>query len=201
MAAIKKVYRNGPCKLKVEADTNRCLYRYDPIFHVADVSCEYDLLSMVGGMYQPFYREIIEQHGLVIKTVEVLGNPWVYDKVVDVQQVSREEDSGLAASHISKPARPTRSTTLYGRFSPWGGRGLQGGGSIFRSESRAKPKEISVNEGYKMTTFRLRLPKGDVEAVKDIARVESCKRQDDIRWTDLVRSALRVMVRERRPIE
>ncbi len=51
-----------------------------------------------------------------------------------------------------------------------------------------------------ITTFRIRLPIGDVAAVKDLARVESCKMQDDIRWTDLVRMALAALVRDKKVI-
>lgn len=51
-----------------------------------------------------------------------------------------------------------------------------------------------------MTTFRIRLPLHEVEAVKELARAVSCIRQSDIRWTDLMREALRVMAREQRPV-
>ena len=51
-----------------------------------------------------------------------------------------------------------------------------------------------------MTTFRIRLPLSDVEQVKDLARTESCRRHETVNWCDLIREALVIMARERRPV-
>jgi hypothetical protein len=51
------------------------------------------------------------------------------------------------------------------------------------------------------TTYRLRLPCGDVEEVRKLARSESVRRGHDVGWCDLIRAALRRMAIEQRPID
>ncbi len=50
------------------------------------------------------------------------------------------------------------------------------------------------------TTFRIRLAPADVATLKDIARRESVRLGADQGWCDLVRAAIRAMVRDQRPI-
>lgn len=51
-----------------------------------------------------------------------------------------------------------------------------------------------------MTTFRIRLPKHDVEEVRRLARSESYRLGTDICWTVLLRRALKKMATEQAPI-
>lgn len=48
------------------------------------------------------------------------------------------------------------------------------------------------------TTFRIRLSPGDVAALKDLARREGVRLGADVGWCDLVRAAIRTMVRDQR---
>ncbi|MFO0798342.1 MAG: hypothetical protein U0804_12765 [Gemmataceae bacterium] len=50
------------------------------------------------------------------------------------------------------------------------------------------------------TTFRIRLSKTDVDALKDIARREGVRLGADQGWCDLVRAAVKKMVRDQKPV-
>ena len=52
------------------------------------------------------------------------------------------------------------------------------------------------SETESLTTYRLRLPKHDVLAVRDLARRESVRQGADIGWCDLVRSAIQRLLQE-----
>lgn len=52
-----------------------------------------------------------------------------------------------------------------------------------------------------MDTFRLRLPKQDVEGLRRLARSESQRLQCDIGWCEIVRGAIRKMATEQTPVQ
>lgn len=58
----------------------------------------------------------------------------------------------------------------------------------------------TVTKSEPMDTFRLRLPKEDVEGLRRLARTESQRLQRDIGWCVLLRDAVKKMVTEQKPI-
>jgi hypothetical protein len=50
------------------------------------------------------------------------------------------------------------------------------------------------------TTFRIRICPTDVAALKDIARRESVRLGADLGWCHLVRTAIKAMVRDQKPL-
>lgn len=55
------------------------------------------------------------------------------------------------------------------------------------------PSETKARDDL-ATIFRIRLPRGDVSALKDIARRESARRGVNLGWADLARAAIKKMV-------
>lgn len=51
-----------------------------------------------------------------------------------------------------------------------------------------------------LTTHKLKVRPGDLEALRNVARIESVRLGRDVTWGDLVRDAMRWMAENRRPV-